>query len=1242
MSGVLESVLAIVALTTAIAAAALLGMILDRHHPARRHTVGMLALALILSTPILAAALPRTTWWQLWGRTALGPFRLQPTTSSDAASPVAFNSVETTIEVNNIDDTETNSFATSPDAQTENTSATGANSKTPSAATPAPIPNAVMQTIPTSPVEWIAKWVGLVWILGSLVTLLRWMTQIRKLRQLIPSLAMNDQLGDGDRAMINQIIQQTFGPRVEARIAVSDLAPMPMVIGFWKPTIVIPQELLRPDSTDRLREVLIHEYAHLVRHDIWISVAQRLASIVWWWHPAVIGLNRQIARSREEICDNFVLGHSDPISYAQTLLELTERCSRLAQISPSLGLFGSHWTLETRITDLLAPERNCTTRSTRRTTCGLFVLFGGLCLLVGGGRAVEPKPAAPIAPAAKNVAEGKPTTSDSVEKNDKQTGQARNLTVRGACRNQESKPLGQVHVVVFRQPDFFKAPVKVTETTTGDDGKFELTNLVANSSRTNSKSLDLFLTFSTQGYVIHPLWIISDDPDIIEREIELSAAEGVLSGIVTDSEGRPIQGATVFRPLTRHPIPGILSSVTDAKGRFAIIGLQKWTPESTQQFDPSTKMGYITTQMNFCISHPDYALTVASCTAIPQFVKVALPAPAIVEGIVIDAVTNQPVADAPITAQGITEHDGEQVRTDAQGKYRLKLTPDHYNIWAEMDDRIAVAVKALNAESGKAVANADIQMVRGGFIVGRVLNAKGEPIKPSEHHGKYVAHYGPARPRTGAAVTSTKINDDGSFRLRVAPGRNYIYLMSGDYFAYVNVKDGEEVHFDLQQGVTPPGPNAKRESDPDEELARKLRLDKERTKNLVARSKGNPQSTTPLKLRERGGAVGQLLQQLEVRDVGSDIWLKTLKQIVDVGPDAVPELIAELDDTDNRVMLQCLGFVLRAIGDKRAVPALIRAIPKTLQSGMFSDSGWTTNDPDLLAFAQKHQWIIRFKGKPGFPDAEFQKGNEYHFGRVISEIFSALYQLTGQELSEDELNSIRDTGTPSQRAIKRAQFLQTAKQWSDWWEKNWADYVQDKSYSRVNLMRDPDTESDWTLQPDMRFRILISSGLFLDSIQNPTAKYVFFDLDTGRQGHLPTKWHGGNIEPKMDEILTWARQEGFDMVGLESKSPKTGERIHTLRPLDLDLWQLGRDRWRPEEQGLNLKFTIAEVQAKGTKSEELEFYDRNSDSFDPTSTASFLCITREGTPCLLHLGLEETVRGKGRKFTFQELELLQP
>ena len=83
-------------------------------------------------------------------------------------------------------------------------------------------------------------------------------------------------------------------------------------------------------------------------------------------------------------------------------------------------------------------------------------------------------------------------------------------------------------------------------------------------------------------------------------------------------------------------------------------------------------------------------------------------------------------------------------------------------------------------------------------------------------------------------------------------------------------------------------------------------------------------------------------------------WAQTIRELATIGKDAVPELVAELDRTDRDATFRSLAFSLRAIGDPRAVPALIRAIPKALRPPG-SDCGVGIADPDLRAFMLAHQ-----------------------------------------------------------------------------------------------------------------------------------------------------------------------------------------------------------------------------------------------------------------------------------------------
>jgi hypothetical protein len=118
-------------------------------------------------------------------------------------------------------------------------------------------------------------------------------------------------------------------------------------------------------------------------------------------------------------------------------------------------------------------------------------------------------------------------------------------------------------------------------------------------------------------------------------------------------------------------------------------------------------------------------------------------------------------------------------------------------------------------------------------------------------------------------------------------------------------------------------------------------------------------------------------------------WAMTIRELVEIGKPAVPELIAELERTDRDATLRSLGFTLRAIGDPRAVPALIRAIPKTLRPPG-SDCGIGIVNPELHGFMKRHQ---KNKGEDSIT-----------VGRPVNEILSALERITNHREPHDKGN----------------------------------------------------------------------------------------------------------------------------------------------------------------------------------------------------------------------------------------------
>ena len=367
----------------------------------------------------------------------------------------------------------------------------------------------------------------------------------------------------------------------------------------------------------------------------------------------------------------------------------------------------------------------------------------------------------------------------------------------------------------------------------------------------------------------------------------------------------------------------------------------------------------------------------------------------------------------------------------------------------------------------------------------------------------------------------------------------------------------------------------------------------------------------PSKEQTQATATRQLLDKLREQNAGNDrnseAWCRTLNDIADLGSDAVPEIIQELDSTDDQMMLRCLGFILRAIGDKRAIPSLIRAIPKTLLPPG-SDMGLTVDDPELLKFAQANDLNPT------------NRANEYGFGRPVREICGALHKLTGKEFGEEELFGVFFVGPASQQQRKHVCFQRLAETWAEWWEQKWMDYIQDNDYSKVHL---PKREDEGPILPpsaDSHFKTGGGgSNWILESYQNPKAKIVFYDFDVGRAAALPEKWrNASDIESHLDEIVFWAMREGFDLMGTEYETSE-GRKIFALRSIGLRAWELGKEQWKSNFTDITLK----DLQAEGRPAETLLFhYDEATKSIAPLETASFLFITRHGTPGLLYVGIE--------------------
>ncbi len=171
---------------------------------------------------------------------------------------------------------------------------------------------------------------------------------------------------------------------------------MPMTWGIRRPTILLPAEA---DSwnAERRRDVLLHELAHVKRHDFLTQLVARIACAVYWFHPLVWLAATRLREERERACDDHVLrAGATPSVYATHLLEIARdlraaRATALASVAMARPA-----QLATRLLDVLDTRRRRDTLSARSALPAWIAAI----VVVVPLAAAAPRVAEPSSPAA--------------------------------------------------------------------------------------------------------------------------------------------------------------------------------------------------------------------------------------------------------------------------------------------------------------------------------------------------------------------------------------------------------------------------------------------------------------------------------------------------------------------------------------------------------------------------------------------------------------------------------------------------------------------------------------------------------------------------------------------------------------------------------------------------------------------------------------------------------------------------
>lgn len=133
----------------------------------------------------------------------------------------------------------------------------------------------------------------------------------------------------------------------------SCLADTPMVLGHFRPLILMPVGVLAGLSPAQVEAILLHELAHVRRCDYLVNLLQRLVEGLFFYHPAIWWISHRARDERENCCDDAVVAISrNSQDYAAALAALEE--NRMLAGGAAVAATGG--TLVKRIRRLLYPQ----------------------------------------------------------------------------------------------------------------------------------------------------------------------------------------------------------------------------------------------------------------------------------------------------------------------------------------------------------------------------------------------------------------------------------------------------------------------------------------------------------------------------------------------------------------------------------------------------------------------------------------------------------------------------------------------------------------------------------------------------------------------------------------------------------------------------------------------------------------------------------------------------------------------
>jgi beta-lactamase regulating signal transducer with metallopeptidase domain len=216
--------------------------------------------------------------------------------------------------------------------------------------------------------------VWLIWLAAAVVLLIRKATVYQSfIRYIKAGLTPVSDIEILDRLFITA---EQAGIKRPVELCVNPLISSPLLIGFFRPCIVLPNADI---SKKAFQYIVLHELTHYKRRDMFYKWLVQITACLHWFNPLVHLMSREITKACEFSCDEAVLakmGSGNAQDYGKTLLDAMAAVGKYKENLGSVTLSENKKLLKERLGAIMKFQK--TSRAVKLLTAVLTV-----CIVLG-------------------------------------------------------------------------------------------------------------------------------------------------------------------------------------------------------------------------------------------------------------------------------------------------------------------------------------------------------------------------------------------------------------------------------------------------------------------------------------------------------------------------------------------------------------------------------------------------------------------------------------------------------------------------------------------------------------------------------------------------------------------------------------------------------------------------------------------------------------------------------------------